>query len=162
MTSAHNMADPVPSKIFPLTASKKETRQIFHSTVNKCQSTTNSCSVISQGHVSVWDNIPMSIFLVALYILNLFLLSVTLTSPCLVQPMLIQGVPGGKSIFCEAIVSVILSKRKCICTCVLFRTVSKINLFLCTVHCTLYRRAKSHVFKRATNCIDVDRGTLEQ
>jgi hypothetical protein len=45
-----------------------------------------------------------------------------------------------RSIFWEVIVSVILSK-KCIRTCVLFRTVSEIQLFHCTVHCTLYRRA---------------------
>ena len=38
------------------------------------------------------------------------------------------------SIFWEVIVSVILSKKKnCICTCVLFRTFSEIELFHCTV-----------------------------
>jgi hypothetical protein len=37
-----------------------------------------------------------------------------------------------RSIFWEVIVSVILSK-KCISTCVLFRTVSEIELFHCTV-----------------------------
>jgi hypothetical protein len=36
-------------------------------------------------------------------------------------------------------VSVILSK-KCICTYVLFGTVSDIELFRCTVHCTLYNK----------------------
>jgi hypothetical protein len=40
-----------------------------------------------------------------------------------------------RSIFWEVIVSALLSK-KCICTCVLFRTVSEIQLFHCTVHCT--------------------------
>jgi hypothetical protein len=38
-----------------------------------------------------------------------------------------------RSIFCEVIVSVILSKKKCICTCVLLRSVSGIELFHCTV-----------------------------
>jgi hypothetical protein len=46
------------------------------------------------------------------------------------------------------LVSVIVSTKKCICTCVLFRMVSEIELFHCTVHCTLYRRATRHVFTR--------------
>jgi hypothetical protein len=37
-----------------------------------------------------------------------------------------------RSIFWEATVSVILCKKKCICTCVLFRTVSEIELFQST------------------------------
>jgi hypothetical protein len=45
---------------------------------------------------------------------------------------------GERSIFWEVIESVILSKNF-ICTCVLFRMVSEIELFHCTVHCTLYR-----------------------
>jgi hypothetical protein len=62
-----------------------------------------------------------------------------------------------RSIFWEVIVSVFLSK-KCICTCVLFRTVSEMELrvFHCTVHCTLYRRATRHVLTRAAKCSDVD------
>jgi hypothetical protein len=46
----------------------------------------------------------------------------------------IQNVPQGK-----VIGSVILSKKKCICTCVLFRTVSEIELFHCTVPKLLIR-----------------------
>jgi hypothetical protein len=42
-----------------------------------------------------------------------------------------QNVPGGKVNIWEVIVSAILSK-KCVCTCVLFRTVSEIELFHCT------------------------------
>jgi hypothetical protein len=49
------------------------------------------------------------------------------------------------------------SKQKCICTCVLFWTVSEIELF----HCTLYRRAARHVLTRAAKCIDVDGGIFE-
>jgi hypothetical protein len=65
-----------------------------------------------------------------------------------------------RSIFWEVIVSIILSK-KCICTCVLFRTVSEIELFHYTVHCTLYRRATRHVLTRVAKCIDVDGGIYE-
>jgi hypothetical protein len=48
----------------------------------------------------------------------------------------------GKSIFWEVTVSVILSKN-CICTCVLFRMVSEIQLFYSTVHCTDEQHAMS-------------------
>jgi hypothetical protein len=65
-----------------------------------------------------------------------------------------------RSVFWEVIVSAILSKS-CICTCVLFRTVSELELFHCTVHCTLYRRATHHVFTRVAKCIDVDGGIFE-
>jgi hypothetical protein len=58
------------------------------------------------------------------------------------------------------IISVILSK-KCICTCVLLRTVSEIELFHCTIHCTLYRRATRHVLTRVAKCTDVDGGIFE-
>jgi hypothetical protein len=44
-----------------------------------------------------------------------------------------------RSIFWEVIVSVILSK-KYVCTCVLFRTVSEIELFHCTVSMLLIRK----------------------
>jgi hypothetical protein len=64
-----------------------------------------------------------------------------------------------RSIFWEVIVSNILSKN-CICTCVLFRTVSVIELFHCTVHCTLYRRATRHVLTRVAKCIDADNGIM--
>jgi hypothetical protein len=47
------------------------------------------------------------------------------------------------SIFREVIVSVILSKKVYICTCVQFRTVSEIELFHCTVHCTDEQHAMS-------------------
>jgi hypothetical protein len=59
-------------------------------------------------------------------------------------------------IFWEVIVSVILSKM-CMCTCVLFRTVSPIELF----HCTLYRQATRHVLTRVAKCIVVDGGIFE-
>jgi hypothetical protein len=45
---------------------------------------------------------------------------------------------------------------KCKCTCVLFRTVSEIEL-----HCTLYRRATRHVLTPFVKCIDVDGGIFE-
>jgi hypothetical protein len=47
-----------------------------------------------------------------------------------------------RSIFLEVIVSVILSKKKkrCKCTCVLFQTVSAIQLFHCTVPRLLIRK----------------------
>jgi hypothetical protein len=53
------------------------------------------------------------------------------------------------------------SKRKSVCTCVLFRTVSEMELFHCTVHCTLYRRATRYVLTRVVKCIDVAGGILE-
>jgi hypothetical protein len=34
-------------------------------------------------------------------------------------------------------------QKKCICTCVLFRAVSEIELFHCTVHCTDEQHAMS-------------------
>jgi hypothetical protein len=40
-------------------------------------------------------------------------------------------------------------------------SVSEIELFHCTVHCTLYRRATRPVLTRAANCIDADGGILE-
>jgi hypothetical protein len=46
-------------------------------------------------------------------------------------------------------------------TCVLFRTVSEIQLVYCTVHCTLYRRATRHVLTRVAKCTDADGGILE-
>jgi hypothetical protein len=51
--------------------------------------------------------------------------------------------------------------ENCICTCVLFRTVSEIQLFDCTGYCTLYRRATRHVLTRVAKCIDVDDGILK-
>jgi hypothetical protein len=39
---------------------------------------------------------------------------------------------------------------------VLFRTVSEMELFHCTIHCTLYRRATRHVLTRVAKCINVD------
>jgi hypothetical protein len=65
------------------------------------------------------------------------------------------------SIFWELIVSVILSE-KCIYICVLFQKVSEIELFHCTVHCTLYRRTTRHVLTRVAKCIDVILGKLYQ
>jgi hypothetical protein len=52
-------------------------------------------------------------------------------------------------------------QKKCMRTCVLFRTVSEIELFHCTVRSTLYRRATRHVLTRVAKCIDVDGGILE-
>jgi hypothetical protein len=52
-------------------------------------------------------------------------------------------------------------KQMCICTCVLIRTVSEIQLFHCTVHCKPYRRATSHVLTRVAKCIVVDGGIFE-
>jgi hypothetical protein len=67
-----------------------------------------------------------------------------------------QGVP----VFWDVIVTDILSK-KCVCICVLFRTVPEMELFHWTVHCTLYRRATRHVPTRVAKCIDVDGGIFE-
>jgi hypothetical protein len=66
-----------------------------------------------------------------------------------------------RSIFWEVMVSAIQSKSICICTCVLFREVSEIELLHYTVHCTLYRRATRHVLTRVAECIDVDGGIFE-
>jgi hypothetical protein len=64
------------------------------------------------------------------------------------------------SIFWKVTVSVIRSKEVYICTCALFRTVSKIDLFHCTVHGTLHRRATRHVLVRVPECTDVDSGVF--
>jgi hypothetical protein len=64
-------------------------------------------------------------------------------------------------VFREVTVSVILRKRKCVCTRVLYRTVSKIELFHCTVHCMLYRQATHHVHTGVAKYIDVDSGIFE-
>jgi hypothetical protein len=56
--------------------------------------------------------------------------------------------------FWEVIVSVILSKE-------VYMYVSEIELFHCTVHCTLYRRATRHVLTRVAKCIDVNGGIFE-
>jgi hypothetical protein len=66
----------------------------------------------------------------------------------------IQSVPGGKSIFWEVIVLFILSKNMYMYMCLL--PVSEIELFNCTVHCTLYRRATRHVLTRAAKRINAD------
>jgi hypothetical protein len=52
----------------------------------------------------------------------------------------IQTVPGEKVNILGGH-SIGHSKQNSICTCVLFRTISLIELILCTVHCTQYRRA---------------------
>jgi hypothetical protein len=46
-------------------------------------------------------------------------------------------------------------KKKCVCTCVLLRTVSEIERI------SLYRRATRHVFTRVAKCVDVDGGIFE-
>jgi hypothetical protein len=72
----------------------------------------------------------------------------------------IQDAPGGK-------IDVLgghcigHSKKNYTCACVIFPTVSEIELFHCTVHCALYRRATRHVLTRAAKCIDVDGGIFE-
>jgi hypothetical protein len=70
-----------------------------------------------------------------------------------------------RSIFWEVKISAIASKKKtCICTCVLFRTVSEIeliSLYSTVLYCTLYRRATRHVLTRVAKCIDVDGGMFE-
>jgi hypothetical protein len=55
------------------------------------------------------------------------------------------------------------------CTCILFRTVSEIELFHCTVVIARIkerqdslRRATRHVLTRVTKCIDVDGGIFEK
>jgi hypothetical protein len=54
------------------------------------------------------------------------------------------------------------SKQKSVYVRVLFRTVSEIELFHCTVlYCTLYRRATRHVLTRVAKCIDVKGGIFE-
>jgi hypothetical protein len=61
-----------------------------------------------------------------------------------------QGIPEERSIFREVIVSVILSKQAYIYigTCVLFRTVSEIELF----HSTVYTVQTSHTPCPHTSC----------
>jgi hypothetical protein len=65
-----------------------------------------------------------------------------------------------RSVFWEVIVSVILSKKKCIYTCV-FSERFRRQLFHCTVHCTLGRRAKRLVLTRIAKYIDADGGIFE-
>jgi hypothetical protein len=62
-----------------------------------------------------------------------------------------------RSVFWKVTVSAILSKKKYACTCILFRTVSEIQLF----QCTLYRRATRNVLTPAPKCTDVDGGIFE-
>jgi hypothetical protein len=40
-------------------------------------------------------------------------------------------------------------------------TVSEVQLFYCTVVCTLYGRATRHVLTRVAKCTDVDGGIFE-
>jgi hypothetical protein len=75
--------------------------------------------------------------------------------------MHIQGVLGGKVNILESHSIGRTKQKTCICTCVLVRTVSEIELFHCSVHCTLYRRATRHVLTRMAKCIDVDGGIFE-
>jgi hypothetical protein len=63
-----------------------------------------------------------------------------------------------RSIFGEVIVSAILSKN-CICTCVLFRTVSEIEIFHFIGRIKERQdRSTRHVITRAAKCTDVDGG----
>jgi hypothetical protein len=64
----------------------------------------------------------------------------------------IQGVPGGHSIGHSM-------QKKCTCMYDLFRTVSKIELFHHTVHCTDEQHAMS--LTRVAKCNDVDGGIFE-
>jgi hypothetical protein len=59
------------------------------------------------------------------------------------------------SVFWEVILLAILSRRKCICTCVLFRTVSEIETF----HCTGEQHAMSS--DELAKVTDVDGGIFE-
>jgi hypothetical protein len=74
---------------------------------------------------------------------------------------IIQDVPGGEVNILGGYSTGHSKQKKCICTCVLFRTVSEIEVFHCTVHCTLYRRATRHVLTRVAKCIVVDGGIFE-
>jgi hypothetical protein len=47
-----------------------------------------------------------------------------------------ENVPGGKVNILGGHSIDHFTQKRSICTCVLFRTVSKIQLFHCTVHCT--------------------------
>jgi hypothetical protein len=67
----------------------------------------------------------------------------------------IQDVPGGKvNILGDH--SIGHSTQKSVYARVLFRTVSEIELFHCTVHCTLYRQATRHVLTLVAKFTDVD------
>jgi hypothetical protein len=61
-----------------------------------------------------------------------------------------------RSIFWGVTVSVILSKYIYVCMCVLFRTVSEIEIFQGSAVV-----ATRHVITRVTKCIDVDGGIFE-
>jgi hypothetical protein len=63
-----------------------------------------------------------------------------------------------RSVFCEVIVSVILSKKS---VYVHVSYSERFPNFHCTAHCTLYRRATRHVLTRVAKCIDVDGGIFE-
>jgi hypothetical protein len=66
-----------------------------------------------------------------------------------------------RSIFWEVIVSVILSKQLYTYMCPSPNGFQDRELFHCTVHYTLYRRATRHVLNRVAKCIDVDGGIFE-
>jgi hypothetical protein len=65
-----------------------------------------------------------------------------------------------RSIFCEVIVSVILSKNG-VYVHVSYSERFPIELVHCRVHCTLHRQAAHHVLTRVAKCIDVNGGILK-
>jgi hypothetical protein len=76
--------------------------------------------------------------------------------------LFIQSVPGGKDSILGGH-SIVHSKKSLytLCSCGLFRVVSEIRLFHCTVHCTLYRRATRHVLARVAKGINAAGGIFE-
>jgi hypothetical protein len=72
----------------------------------------------------------------------------------------IKDVPGGKFNIVGGH-SICHSKQKLCCTCVIFRTVSEIEVFHCTAHSTLYRRATRYILTRDAKCTDTDGGIFE-
>jgi hypothetical protein len=102
----------------------------------------NDGAISSLPHTSPWLG-GWGIGQRKLYILTIPRGSVSITlsdfgdpkfkSSCIAQAILIYRMSQvEKSVFWEVILSVIW-RKKCICTCVLFRTVSEIELFHCTV-----------------------------
>jgi hypothetical protein len=73
------------------------------------------------------------------------------TSLFMSLPRAVQDVPGGwvNTVGGHSMGD---SKQMCICTCVLFRTVSQVELFHCTVHCTLYTVQTSNTPCPHTSC----------
>jgi hypothetical protein len=153
---------------YPFDRRKEEPRLSGHSDESK-----DFClSLESKSDIPVRRLVPMLTDLSPLYQLKLWFLfhacyvhrqyfsCLWFIQRCCQQIRLYRVSQEESSIFWEVTVSAILSK-KCTCTCVLFRTVSEIQLFHCTVHCTLHRRATRHVLTRVAKCIVVVGGIFE-